>query len=64
MIKIEKKLAPAFAKFDDETKKYLRAQLEEKLMNEAIKYLRTNLAREVIQPGVLDIKDPVLSAAV
>ena len=62
VIKVEKKFDPAFAKFDEPTKVYLRKQLEEKLLQGEIKYLRANLAREVIQPGVLDIKDPQLKA--
>ena len=62
VIKVEKKFAPAFAKFDDPTKAYLHKQLEEKLLQGEIKYLRANLAREVIQPGVLDIKDPLLKS--
>lgn len=52
--------SPKVAHLDKETHDYLLGELNEKYLQQAIKVLRARIAQEVMQPGVLDIRDPGL----
>jgi parvulin-like peptidyl-prolyl isomerase len=62
IIKVVKRNPPSekVVHLDKETHDYLLRELNEKYLQQAIKVLRARIAQEVMQPGVLDIRDPVL----
>jgi foldase protein PrsA len=60
IIKVEQRNAPRLAKLDDDTRAYLRNVLMEKLVQDAIKGLRAQLAQQALQPNILEIRDPEL----
>jgi hypothetical protein len=52
--------SPKVVHLDKEKHDYLLHELNEKYVQQVIKILRARIAQEVMQPGVLDIRDPVL----
>lgn len=62
IIKVEKRNPPPakIVQLDKEKHDYLLRELNEKYVQQVIKVLRARVAQEVMQPGVLDIRDPVL----
>ncbi len=60
VIKVEERLAPKLAKFDEPTRESLRAALMDGLIQNTMKVLRNQLAAEAMQPNIMQIKDPEL----
>ena len=60
VIKVEERLAPKLAKFDDPTRESLRTALMDGLVQNTMKILRNQLAAEAMQPNIMQIKDPEL----
>jgi foldase protein PrsA len=60
IIKVEQRVAPTVAKLDAPTRQYLREALLDKLVQQAMKAIRNQLAIETMQPNIMQIKDPEL----
>ncbi len=60
VIKVEERLAPKLAKFDEPTQNSLRAALMDGMIQNTMKVLRNQLAAEAMQPSIMQIKDPAL----
>ena len=60
IIKLEERIAPRVAKFNDETKATLRKLLTDRLVVDQMKSLKLALGSEAQQQGVMVIQDPVL----
>jgi hypothetical protein len=60
IIKLEDRLSPRVAKFDDKTKDILRKLLTDRLVVDQMKVLRNQLGIEAQQQGVMVINDPTM----
>ena len=60
VIKVEERMPPKLAKFDEPTRESLRNALMDGLIQNTMKVLRNQLAAEAMQPNIMQIKDPEL----